>query len=234
MRGFVERARVDKKAAAIMFLDLAKAFDRLVRQVAFGVAQAATPAEVRATLQQAGVAADAAAHIAEFIQDKKSALHELEIPEHLVRLVDTLHTNAWFKLDAEGRLVVTRRGSRQGCRFGALIFNCCYAKSLKELEAELTPLGVRLVQTIVKDGPPWAHQITAEQRDALSQEEVHECTYVDDEALLLVAPSCAKLAEALPKIVSITDKVTRPHGMVVNWEPGNPRSCRCGMDRVQS
>ena len=46
-----------------------------------------------------------------------------------------LHDGTWFRLDG-GYLIETRLGSRQGCKFGAIISNLMYCRALDDLRYE--------------------------------------------------------------------------------------------------
>ena len=128
---FVERTATEKRPAAILFLDLTKAFDKLVREMAFHLeAGSTTEADLAAQLEQVGVEGTAASHLANYLMQHGGILQQIEVPEHLISLVANLHKDTWFALSPEGRVIRTTRGSRQGCRFGALIFNIVYSVAL--------------------------------------------------------------------------------------------------------
>ena len=127
----VDKATIDKRPTAILFLDLTKAFDKLVREMAFHLeAGSTTEADLAAQLEQVGVEGTAASHLANYLMQHGGILQQIEVPEHLISLVANLHKDTWFALSPEGRVIRTTRGSRQGCRFGALIFNIVYSVAL--------------------------------------------------------------------------------------------------------
>ena len=61
-------------------------------------------------------------------------------------------------LDDSGKMVETRRGTRQGCRFGGLLFSLLYAKALDDARAAVREAGVSIGFPTMGDAPLWAHQ----------------------------------------------------------------------------
>ena len=215
---FVERTVMAKLYAAILFLDLTKAFDKLVREMAFHLpANATCKADIVVNLEQAGVDAVAASHLADYLLQHGGILYQTEVPEHLVELVANLHTHTWFALSPEGRIIVTKRGSRQGCRFGALIFNIVYSVALLGLRQKLGKLSVTLHAECEPSGPPWAHQPGAY---PTMQVPAADVTYVDDEAILIVADTAESLNAKLSQVAAAAHETMAAHGMLLNWKPG--------------
>ena len=60
---------------------------------------------------------------------------------HLVELVANLHTNTWFSLSQEDKIIMTKRGSRQGCRFG--VVEVCTSQVLATGHTSLGSTGER-------------------------------------------------------------------------------------------
>ncbi|CAK0801015.1 unnamed protein product [Prorocentrum cordatum] len=181
---FVERTAIEKRPSAILFLDLTKAFDKLVREMAFHlVAGSTTEADLAAQLE----------HVA------------------------NLHKDTWFALSPEGKVIRTTRGSRQGCRFGALIFNIVYSVALGELRAALDKINLTFAAECEPGGPPWAHQPGAFPTHTVP---VGEVTYVDDEAVLIVGEDNASLNRNVALVAEAAHTTMEKHGMQLNWKPG--------------
>ena len=115
-------------------MNLSKAFDKLVRQVVFGVSEAHGNTDVIIdTLVRSGVDTAAASHLAPIIASSGGLLHQLKVPAHICNMVGRLHDQTWFQIEPEGKLIMTTRGSRQGCRFVSAIFSAVYGVTLFEL-----------------------------------------------------------------------------------------------------
>ena len=50
----------------------------------------------------------------------------------VLHMLRDLHDGTWFRLDG-GYLIETSLGSRQGCKFGAIIFKLMYCRALDDL-----------------------------------------------------------------------------------------------------
>ena len=66
----------------------------------------------------------------------EAALHPCVL--HMLR---DLHDGTWLRLDG-GYLIETSLGSRQGCKFGAIIFNLTYCRALDDLRCDLRNEGL--------------------------------------------------------------------------------------------
>ena len=122
---------MDNSTAVILFLGFTKAFDKVAREFALHLEAGSTAkAGLTAQLSKVGVDGTAASHLAGYFLMHGGILQQIEVPEHLISLVANLHKYTWFALSPEGRVIRTTRGSRQGCRFGALIFNIVYSVAL--------------------------------------------------------------------------------------------------------
>ena len=105
-------------------MDLSKAFDKLVRQVVFGVSEAHGDINtITDTLLRSGVDMVAASHFAPIVASSGGLLHQLKVPAHICNMVGRLHDQTRFQIELRGKLIMTTRGSRQGCRFGSVMFN---------------------------------------------------------------------------------------------------------------
>ena len=100
----------------------------------FGLQSARTEADVTTKLLELGLDTAAAQELAQYIQSSGGLLAEMGIPPHLAALVAGLHHDTWFKVDGSGRVIATKLGARQGCKFGALICNLAYGRALHDLQ----------------------------------------------------------------------------------------------------
>ena len=121
---------------AILFVDLVKAFDRVIRELVLGWPQGCTEDHV-AYLCSLGLPEKHAREIASII-DKGVVLDEICVHPHIKELLASMHTKSWFKVSGGSEYLVVGKGGRQGCMFGGILFNLLYAKALKEFHQRAT------------------------------------------------------------------------------------------------
>eukprot|EP00435_Cladocopium_sp_Y103_P042722 s918_g11.t2 len=103
----------------IVFVDLANAFHRLIRELACGIARTDDVAAVIANLQQSGKNTAGVQKWLEF----PCLLQRLGAPETLVGLLRDVHAHTWHVLSAHPGLTRTRRGTRPGSPLADVIFH---------------------------------------------------------------------------------------------------------------
>jgi len=130
-------------------------------------------------------------------------------------LLRSLHTGSWFSCGSATELPAVKKGGRQGCRFGGVIFNMAYSRALKKFLAEATAKGIP-VRLKVKMGAPPGTLNGEEDEDAI----VFDITFVDDEAVILTAAVPKTLIKKLEEAIKILVRVFGYYGMRINWKPG--------------
>ena len=80
---------------------------------------------------------DAIAHVRKI----GGVLSEAALHPGVLHMMRDLHDGTWFRLDG-GYLIETSLGSRQGCKFGAIIFNLMYCRALDDLRYALRIEGL--------------------------------------------------------------------------------------------
>eukprot|EP00811_Abedinium_folium_P032098 NODE_5270_length_1789_cov_4.465704.p1 GENE.NODE_5270_length_1789_cov_4.465704~~NODE_5270_length_1789_cov_4.465704.p1 ORF type:complete len:128 (-),score=17.45 NODE_5270_length_1789_cov_4.465704:1029-1412(-) len=112
----------------------------------------------------------------------------------------------------------TRARARQGCRFGALLFNLQYARALFDLRAELQVAGL-LTSFLLRPGaPPWCH--AHGDGDEEQQYKAMDCTCVDDEAFMITAVSNNELIMKARTLFVVALRCLANHSLQLNWSPG--------------
>ena len=111
----------------ILFVDLVKAFDRILREVVLDWSQLP---EQRSTeyLQELGFS-----HKQSIVLEAGSVLQDIFVYPHVRELLASMHTGSWFRVAGSNEFIVSSKGGRQGCKFGGIIFNLGYAKALERL-----------------------------------------------------------------------------------------------------
>mmetsp|Transcript_132726 Transcript_132726/g.264871 ORF Transcript_132726/g.264871 Transcript_132726/m.264871 type:complete len:539 (+) Transcript_132726:2-1618(+) len=124
-----------------------------------------------------------------------------------------MHRGTWFRMqDCTAKLVVAK-GGRQGCKFGCVMFNMCYAMALKSIAKLVSEQGLDLK---LRYSAGMFQAMDAEPKQIAR---ILEATFVDDEALVLVCKPQALHAK-LSSLMSIVRKTFTTFGMLVNWKPG--------------
>ena len=71
------------------------------------------------------------------IDNDKPLLERAGVPKHIMELLNSLHSDSWFKVGASEKLIIARKGGRQGCRYGGKIFNTVYDAALIEIREQM-------------------------------------------------------------------------------------------------
>ena len=134
------------KSLGLLFLDLTKAYDRVIRELVFGWFQTGPSDTMRrqrgiAALRKLGLSSAQAHGIAREIA-KGTILTEMGITGASAKLLKSMHSPSWFRMKGAKRKLVVRRGGRQGCLFGSILFNVVYGKALKEFYADCEAHGI--------------------------------------------------------------------------------------------
>ena len=210
---FARRASAHKRPCALVFADLVKAFDRVLRAVVMGDSsinnEDSSGKRVRERWNETGVPADV-------VNDAIA----YDLHPGVLHLLRDLHDGTWFQLDG-GYLIETNRRSRQGCKFGAIIFNLMYCRALDDLRCALRNEGLLSVFEYYPDAAPWCHMACKKDGTPLvaSSYEMCDITYADDECLCLDAGTNDEFLEKLPKDLDIIQGVFPSHFLELNWTP---------------
>ena len=93
----------------------------------------------------------------------------------------------------------TSLGSRQGCKFGAMIFNLMYCRASDDLRCALRNEGLLSEFAYYPEAAPWCHMSCKSDGTQLEESSYDMCaiTYVDDECVCFEAESNAELLNQL-------------------------------------
>ena len=143
LRSLVDSSSFTGKTVAILFADLVKAFDRVIREFAVGWPHVPRVDKL-ALLKSVGLSDDrAAAVLAEL--DCEGPLFKREgMSEHANELLNSLHSGSWFRFGNSSNVIVSICGGRQGCQFGGKLSNSVYALALSDVKAALLDVGIML------------------------------------------------------------------------------------------
>ncbi|CAK0869748.1 unnamed protein product [Prorocentrum cordatum] len=200
----------------VLFIDLVKAFDRVVRESVLGYPdEFQSDSERLDHLRALGLTEAVAQHIFKYLRDQPPLLKAWGVSDHTIALLRGLHCGSWFGVGEASDVVCPKTGGRQGCKVGAILFNSVYSIALKALHAALKDAGITLV--LRKAGDVfWG----VGQDKPADFADVSGCAFVDDDCIVVVGRNARVLAEAIPKAVRQVVKIFASLNLQINWNPG--------------
>ena len=138
------------------------------------------------------------------------------IDPKVIQIINSTHTNSWFKYADLQSCIVAKTGGRQGCKLGGLIFNSVYDIALHEVASALVESGVT---TSFAHDPAEAFW-NSRPSSACASEKLIDVTFVDDEAAVVFAKTLAELDAAIDILLSTYASVFAKFLLVINWAPG--------------
>ena len=136
-RSFVQYAAGGGYNACLLFADLEKACDRVVRELAVGCR--CTEANLASQLQCVGLDGDDLQWCLDFLRSDGSVMQEAGLEIELVDVVERMYTGCSCCMPEsdlpsdQTSVVETQCEGRQGCTFGCVIFSMLYAKATREV-----------------------------------------------------------------------------------------------------
>ena len=184
VRSMIDYAKISSLSIIILFIDLVKAFDRIIREVVIGWTQGHQE-DLCGILQDLGFPPLHADELTKEIQ-RGTIIDEILVHPHVKALLASLHTKSWFKFGQSEKFIVVNVGGRQGCRFGGTLFNMAYTRALDKFCKDATKEGIPLT---VRLKPNNTFPTTGVIYEILDENGVviFDVTFVDDEAVILTA-----------------------------------------------
>jgi hypothetical protein len=127
-----------------------------------------------------------------------------------------LHAQSWFKLDASDSIVESKRGTRQGCRFGSLLFALVYGAAVKDTRQHIEALRLPVKVACASEAIPWAYRDLP--TDGHTQP--YDTTYADDEAIFLLFDDWEHMHDKLPEVMQVVEAHMLQWGFKLNWAAG--------------
>jgi hypothetical protein len=193
-----------------------KAFDRSTRELVLG-----WPADVldyRQYLSELGLDVEQLEWVIAFVAKHGCLFEKWGIPRKVINLIKNLHSRSWFSYGDLDSAITVRVGGRQGCKFGATIFNSAYSLALVMLRDDLLDAGVALR---LKCGSTefWNGQ-SSDAGDAEDDTPIVDAAFVDDECIMLTASSPRALDIAINTLLKVIVRVYSILRLEINWKPG--------------
>ena len=134
---------------------------------------------------------------------------------HVKDMLASLHTKSWFKVGQSDRFLVVSKGGRQGCRFGGVIFNMSYTRASRQFQKEIEEAGIATKIRIHS-----SHVFSTTVVDDGDEVIILDVTFVDDEAIAIVASVPTTMASKLIKAIQLLVECFSYYGMTINWAAG--------------
>ena len=210
----IDYARLAAQSIFILFLDLEKAYDRIIRELVIGWPQDVR-AGGRAYLESLGLHPDTVEWILGYISKVGPVFHQWGIDEKVIALINSLHTHSWFCYDDLETVISTYTGGRQGCKLGGTMFNSVYAQALLMCRELLKSEGI--VLTVKASSSFWA---TDHNESGPGHHDILDATFVDDQCVILVASSPECLDRAIKILLRVIVNVFSVFALDINWGRG--------------
>ena len=181
---FSRIAQEHNLSMGVVFVDLANAFHRLIRELVCGISRHDDVEALLKSLDQHGCPTAGVSKWLEF----PCLLQRLGAPERLVNLLRDVHTHTWHVLSAHLCLTRTRRGTRPGSPLADVFFHVAMLDVTIELnewvaqqaqyQALLKTLGIHMEAIVWSDdlAMPWLTQAAEDMPEAIEKllQQVHK------------------------------------------------------------
>ncbi|CAK0804335.1 unnamed protein product [Prorocentrum cordatum] len=199
----------------VLFVDLVKAFDKILREITFCIPP--HEPDPYAYLRARGLTHKQALWVAQWVGRHHSQFLAWGMCPKVVRLLCNLHVISWVTFGSCDTALSVLKGGRQGCKYGAAVFNSTFALAMQLIIEELSDLGltVKLWQ-----GPPtfWDAASPADASGAMDVDSVDDA-FVDDEAFFACASSPARLDAAIDKMLEVISSVYSLLALEMSFKP---------------
>ena len=221
LRSFIDHCNLVSASFFVLFVDLSKAFDVLIREILLSWRQGFSGDKVE-HLMSIGLSRDDASTLHRDLQSDGGLLEFLGCDPSVCELINSLHTNSWFQIGNSEHVIVSNRGGRQGCEIGGHIFNMIYSRALHSLKHKMRKHGILLHVKSSEGIAFWSDYASASSVDVNCDgaEEVSDATFVDDECIFITASSPASLDSSIEFLLTSFISVFGASGFVINWAKG--------------
>jgi lactam utilization protein B len=208
----IDLAAMLMQSIFVLFVDLVKAFDKVVREVVVGWGERPEHEHLE-YLISLGVDAKAAEWIIQYIRTHGEVFQQWGVDRSTCDLARTLHENAWSQVAGSEQVITSRTGGRQGCKLGAMMFNANYSVALNFLTDRLESKGVAL-KLVVPQGTLWE---TPRHDDEVRP--VVAVTFVDDLCVVVIYSSPIALDAAVTVLLEVLTTTFADMHLSRNWGP---------------
>ena len=212
VREIIALARRRQMSLLLLFLDIAGAFDSVLRQLTMpGIS---TDVGIARLTRQLGFGPEVMHELAQHLQ-KPTALEHNVSDQHLLAQLADVHSHNWFTTQGVEDPATSERGSRAGDPLGDLVFEFLHAKISKEVRDSLTDQG--LITDVIL---PVAGGFVKGAPAAKARVKLQDVQFVDDVVHPLVHNDPHKLLHMVKAMVPVIVDIYAAHGMKLNFSQG--------------
>ena len=208
-RLFLEYAKSHALSAGILFCDLSAAYYAVVRELLLG--QNLTDAPLEEVTRSLGLENEDLQLLRAYVEQE--AIINDEGDEHILQaLAREVHSNTWFWLHDDRKLVMTRRGTRPGSSWADILFGILFSKVLRR-RGDFANL--ELCPAIAWSGKRELVPFDARRKDK-QEVKVQDIVYADDLATCVVTAEAEKLPGAVRHVAGVQLDTLVAHGLRAN------------------
>jgi len=215
LQSFIAFCDLQSLSYFVLFVDLVKAFDKILREITLGIpGHVSDPYQY---LRDRGLSHKQALWVAQWVARHHSQFLRWGMSPKIVRLLCNLHVVSWVTFGACDTALAVLKGGRQGCKYGAAVFNSTFALAMQLIIEELTDLGLTVK---LRQGPPgfWDAASPADAPDAIPVDAVDDA-FVDDEAFFACARDPAGLDHVIDKMLSVISSIYGLLALEMSFKP---------------
>ena len=193
-----------------VFLDIQSAYYRLLRQHSMDLDL--SDLGIMTLIQRLGLHDLDFDAVAKALQEP-STLSQIDCPGHLHCMISLFHSQTWFILADDDRLVTTHRGTRPGDGFANVVWNLTYSKFLHRV-------SVRLAATGAYQPLPWngCQGLLCSKGDQMVQ--YFTTTWADDTAVMGWTVDATTVVPTVQVTTEVLYEELLKLGMRPNTKPG--------------
>ena len=214
LHSLVDYAEKAKLSIFVLYIDLTKAYDRVIRQLIYGWGTLPRDQQ-RGHLLELSVSPSAADWMLSYLDERGPLLQQWGVGPAAAEMMRALHDNAWVSVADLPTCVTSRTGGRQGCKLGALTFNGVYGIALDMIAWGARRAGITL-ELPLPDGPFWA----SPRADTTETESLLDAAFIDDEALAIMARTPQILDDHIDQLLNIIFDVFEKLHLKLNASAG--------------
>jgi hypothetical protein len=206
----------------VLFVDLVKAYDQVLRELVFGFPHGVAGDENAKLdyLQGLGMNEDDARWILRYLETHGSACHQWGVSKEVTEMMNGLHTKAWCSYAESKSFVVTYTGGRQGCKLGGYVFGSAFALALNMLYEQLRAEGI-LLRLRRTSGAFWGDEANDDDEcnAKCPEEEILDAIFIDDTVIVLFGSTPKTLKKAVDVLMRILPVTFARFKLAINWAP---------------
>ncbi|CAK0802742.1 unnamed protein product, partial [Prorocentrum cordatum] len=211
-RSFCDYCTAQGLSCFVWFVDLVKAFDRVVREIVLGWPHVST--YPKQYLRDLGLNDHQAQWIATWVARHGSLFEQKGVPPKVIRLLENMRAASRFSHGDCDTAVAALVGGRQGCKYGAMVFNSTFSLAMVLIRDASLDAGIML-RLPKGRGAFWAPPESGADH-AEDTIPVVDAAFVDDECFMLTAPRAADLDGAINVIPTAVCNIYEGMNLTIN------------------